>query len=260
MSEKQKSYLLTLALCCAFGVLLFFAAESMIFQPPQPPGYQTNDPDIVSIQHLHALWLKNPKAKATILYSHGNASDIGFDRYTMQRFYEHGYNVLDYDYSGYGHSGGSPSEQQAYRDSEAAYDFLTGEQKISPKNIIAMGHSLGAAMAIHLANHRPVAGIVLIAPFVTAARVVTHIPLLPWDYFDNLSAIKTVKVPILLVHGTADTTIASWHSKKLLAAATTAEKSLFIVPEHDHDNIVLTKLPSYWQRLHQFIAKCVTYP
>lgn len=66
-----------------------------------------------------------PTAKYTILFSHGNAVDLG----QMSSFYiglglRINCNIFSYDYSGYGISGGRPSEKNLYADIEAAWQVL----------------------------------------------------------------------------------------------------------------------------------------
>jgi hypothetical protein len=85
-----------------------------------------------------------PFPKYTILFSHGNAVDLG----QMSSFY-YGLgsrlecNIFTYDYSGYGASGGRPSEKNLYADIEAAWIALRSRYGISPSNIILYGQSIG---------------------------------------------------------------------------------------------------------------------
>jgi hypothetical protein len=66
-----------------------------------------------------------PNPKYTILFSHGNAVDLG----QMSSFY-YGLgsrldcNIFTYDYSGYGASGSSPTEKNLYADIQAAWNAL----------------------------------------------------------------------------------------------------------------------------------------
>jgi pimeloyl-ACP methyl ester carboxylesterase len=85
-----------------------------------------------------------PTPKYTILFSHGNAVDLG----QMSSFY-YGLgcrlecNVFTYDYSGYGASNGSPTEKNLYSDIQAAWNALRIRYGISPSNIILYGQSIG---------------------------------------------------------------------------------------------------------------------
>lgn len=56
-----------------------FYADSLIFQPP-PASYRDTE-KIIKLKSgngsISAIFLPNPDARFTILYSHGNAEDIG---------------------------------------------------------------------------------------------------------------------------------------------------------------------------------------
>lgn len=66
-----------------------------------------------------------PPCRYTILFSHGNAVDLG----QMSSFYiglsaRLGCNIFSYDYSGYGASTGQATEKNIYADIEAAFKAL----------------------------------------------------------------------------------------------------------------------------------------
>jgi hypothetical protein len=119
----------------AVGVWAYFYSEGLIFIP-QPSSYQLT-PEFLTLKtepgvNITALYLPNPKAKYTILYSHGNAEDLGDIRIVLELLRQMGFAVFSYDYPGYGISTGKPSEQGAYQAIDAAYDYLTQQLKISP--------------------------------------------------------------------------------------------------------------------------------
>ena len=104
-------------------------------------------------------------------------------------------------------------------DVEAAYAYLVNELGVAPQRIIVLGRSVGSGPATYLASRKPVGALLLESPFVSAFRVVTGIPILPFDKFNNLSRIGQVHCPALVVHGTADRVVAFWHGRKLYEAA-----------------------------------------
>ena len=168
---------------------------------------------------ISACYLPNPKAKFTLLYSHGNGADLGLEIATLHALHDMGFAVLGYDYHGFGTSEGMASEQSAYLDVTAAYDYLTHDRHIPPQRIIAFGRSLGGGPTTYLAAHHPVAGVILESTFTTAFRVVTEIPLLPFDKFYSIDNIKHVRCPLLVIHGTNDHTIPFSHGVALYRAA-----------------------------------------
>lgn len=231
-------------------------SDSMIFQPPKPSSY-TQGELIIPLpnqnqEYISALYLKHPYSKTTVLYSHGNAEDIGGLRPYFKALFALGVSVLAYDYRGYGLSKGRVSETHTYEDIEAVYHYLTKEQKIPADQIIIHGRSLGTGPSCHLAAHFPIKGLILESPFISAFRVQTIVPLLPFDKFRNHRCIQKVKAPILYIHGKKDTLIPIWHTRKL---SQLGPKNHFIqwIDEAGHNDLVSTGGPTYWNALKQFI-------
>jgi len=242
---------------CLLGIVLlaYVFPEHFIF--PVPPSSYSDTPTVLKIKTkngvtLSAIYLSNPKAKYTILVSHGNAEDIGRMYPWLKTFEQHGFSIFAYDYAGYGTSTGKPSEKQTYQNIDAAYNYLTQDLKIPPQNIILYGRSLGAAVSIDLAARQPVAAVIVEAAFVSAYRVLTVWPLLPFDKFNNLAKIKNIHVPILFIHGQKDFIVPSWHGKKLFAAAN-QPKQAWWVGQAGHNNIVNVAGEKYWQTIMQFV-------
>lgn len=242
-----------------FGLLL---SEPVIFQP-HPAGYR-DDNRILKLtsrngRRISAVYLQNPAASYTLLFSHGNAEDLGDDLLFLQVVRNAGFSVLAYDYQGYGTSAGRPSERNVYEDEEAAYQYLTRNLGTSPEHIIAWGRSLGGAAAVDLASRRPLAGLILESSFVSAFRVLTRVPLLPVDKFRNLDKIAGVRCPVLVIHGEADRVVPFWHGQKLFAAAGGAKRSLW-VPGAGHNDVADVAGARYFQALQEFAASLDSQP
>jgi fermentation-respiration switch protein FrsA (DUF1100 family) len=240
------------------GVFLYarFLSDKGIFHPP-PSSYEDSD-EILKLRcedgvAISAIFLPNPRARCTILYSHGNAEDIGEDRPLLEAIRDAGFSVFAYDYHGYGTSAGTPSERNAYRDIDAAYDYLVQQRGTAPERIIALGRSLGGAMAVDLAARRPIGGLVLESAFVSAYRVVTVVPLFPFDKFANLAKIGRVHCPVLVMHGTSDEVIPSWHGKALFRSAPLPKLSLW-VEGAGHNNLASVAGDRYGQALRRLAA------
>ncbi|NXA55904.1 AB17C protein, partial [Nothocercus julius] len=113
-----------------------------------------------------------PGARFTVLFSHGNAVDLG----QMSSFYiglgtRINCNIFSYDYSGYGVSTGKPSEKNLYSDIDAAWQALRTRYGISPENIILYGQSIGTVPTVDLASRYECAAIVLHSPLTSGMRV-----------------------------------------------------------------------------------------
>ena len=232
----------------------FFYAEKIIFQP-QPSSYRDTD-KIIKLNSgneakISAVYLPNPEARYTILFSHGNAEDIGYLRPTLESIRDTGFAVLAYDYRGYGTSSGAPTEAGAYRDAEAAYDYLVNDLKIPAKRILAHGRSLGGAVAVDLASRRELGGLIVESSFVTAYRVLTRVPLFPLDKFKSVSKIRDVRCPVLVIHGTEDEVIPFWHGERLFQEANEPKLS-FRVEGAGHNNLSEIAGSRYEQVLKEF--------
>jgi pimeloyl-ACP methyl ester carboxylesterase len=81
-------------------------------------------------EKISAIYLPNSESAYNLLYIHGNAEDLGDIRPLLYSFYSWGFSVFAYDYRGYGTSDGYPSEHNADRDADAAYNYLTQQLKI----------------------------------------------------------------------------------------------------------------------------------
>lgn len=114
----------------------------------------------------------SPSARYTILFSHGNAVDLG----QMSSFYiglgsRINCNIFSYDYSGYGVSSGKPSEKNLYADIDAAWQSLRTRYGINPQNIILYGQSIGTVPTIDLASRYEVGAVILHSPLMSGMRV-----------------------------------------------------------------------------------------
>jgi len=240
-------------------ILMVFAwlfSERLIFPAPQS-SYQDSE-DIIKIQVTHernisAIYLPAPDAEYTILYCHGNAEDIGLLKDIFKLFVKNGFSVFAFDYSGYGTSDGQAAEKKIYQEAEACYDYLLEQKKIPPEKIIVFGRSLGGAAALHLASRKQIAGLILESSFVSAFRVVTCIPLFPFDKFRNLEKLKVVHCPILVIHGKKDRIVPLWHGRKLFAIANEPKMSLW-VEGAGHNDLFWLAQDQYWDVLEDFKA------
>jgi len=235
-------------------IMAAFVSDGMIFQPQQP-GYQDQS-NILKLTSsdgakISATYLPNPQAHLTVLFSHGNAEDIGDVKGLLERIRAAGFAVFAYDYQGYGTSEGRPSEQHAYEDENAAYNFLVQSMHVPADKIIAFGRSVGSGPACDLASRRPVAGLILESAFTSAFPVMTRVRVLPFDKFDNLRKIKSVRCPVLIVHGNEDSVINISNGKELFAAANEPKQSLW-VEGANHNDVALVGGTRYSDSLKAF--------
>lgn len=165
---------------------------------------------------LHGLWLPAAAPDAPVLlYLHGARWDVRSSAWRMRRMADLGFAVLGVDYRGFGQSTPQlPSEAMAYEDARAAWDWLARQHPQSRRFVF--GHSLGAAIAVHLATEvDDAAGLMVEGGFTSIVDVVRSfkwgwLPVGPLitQRFDAGERITLLRTPLLVVHGSADQLIA----------------------------------------------------
>ncbi|MGF1524082.1 MAG: alpha/beta hydrolase [Leptolyngbyaceae cyanobacterium] len=245
-----------------FALYIFFQADSMIFLP-QPASYQDTTTDnllklpVTETEQISAVYLPNSQATHTLLYIHGNAEDLGDIRPFLEQLLDWGFSVFAYDYRGYGTSDGKPSERNAYQDATTAYRHLTEQLRIPPEQMIVYGRSVGGGSATELASQYPIGGLILESTFTSVFRVVVPFPLLPFDKFPNLTKLRTVQCPVLIMHGEADQTI-PWHHGQALYAAAPEPKAFLWIENAGHNDFALVagdRLREALRSFQQMVAK-----
>ncbi|MEU4564693.1 alpha/beta fold hydrolase [Actinoplanes sp. NPDC023936] len=187
-------------------------------------------------------WLVKPplgtrERPLSVLVAHGNAGHRASRMPLASALASLGVTVLLLDYRGYGGNPGRPSEDGLRLDALAGRTFLDS----LGLPIIYYGESLGAAVVTSLAVRHPPAGLVLRSPFTSlAAAGRFHYPWLPvgallWDRYPVASQISQVKVPTVVVYGTADTVVPAAQSAEVArrAGRLTAE---VVIPGADHND------------------------
>ncbi|KAL0410491.1 UNVERIFIED_CONTAM: Alpha/beta hydrolase domain-containing protein 17B [Sesamum latifolium] len=237
------------------GCLISHAAKFAF--PPTPPTYQvkkrddgklvavsttSSQPiaidgsslDVLSIQtkrgnKIVAFYLRNPYARLTLLYSHGNAADLGqlYDLFVQLKANLR-VNLIGYDYSGYGASTGKPRR----------FDSIWA---ISWK-----------WTTLHLAAKLPrLRGVVLHSAILSGLRVLCHVKFtLCCDIYKNANKIRKVKSPVLVIHGTEDDVVNWLHGDGLWKKAREPYEPLWI-KGGGHCNLEL--YPDYIRHLCRFV-------
>jgi len=217
------------------------------------------------LERIHGWWIKTKQPNAKVLlYLHGNGINIGANVAHANRFYQLGFSVLLIDYRGYGRSGGSfPNEKRVYEDAATAWNYLVQQQQISPRQIFIYGHSLGGAIAIDLAVKQPqAAGLIVESSFTSIRDLITYrkkfwmfpVDLILTQRFESIKKLPNLKIPVLFIHGIADSAVPSFMSEKLYAAAP-EPKQLFLVPTAEHNNTAVVGGSEYLQWIESFVKQ-----
>ena len=175
--------------------------------------------------YIAALLYKLPPSEVndrtkTILYSHGNATDLGAMAALQALIAKHvKCHVLVYDYSGYGESGGIPMEKNTYRDIKMVYEWVVQNITQHESKVVLYGQSVGSGPSCYLASKREnVGGLILHSPFTSGMRVLTPSRALAClDIFPNIDRIKKVCCPVFIIHGKKDVEVPMEHGMALQA-------------------------------------------
>jgi fermentation-respiration switch protein FrsA (DUF1100 family) len=193
---------------------------------------------------LHGWFIpaRNRDARATVVFSHGNAGSLGHHLGFVMWLVEAGYHVLMYDYRGFGKSGGRVDRRGMIDDAKAAFAYAAGRAGVDSKRLVSYGHSLGGAKSITALGESPVRGLraVVIDGTFASYRAMARIiggqlgeslvtdDLSPRDYVAKISP-----VPLLVVHGGLDPVVPVDQGRELYRAAA-QPKTLFEVKAAGH--------------------------
>ncbi|XP_024018283.1 protein ABHD17B isoform X1 [Morus notabilis] len=257
-------------------------AAKFAFFPPDPPSYRVyveelsrkmrisdvhprEDVDVMKLStkrgnEIVAMYVKNPSASLTLVYSHGNAADLGQMYHIFTELSLHlGVNLMGYDYSGYGQSTGKPSEQDTYADIEAAYKCLEEKYGVKEEDTILYGQSVGSGPALELAVRLPhLRAVVLHSPILSGLRVMYPVKRTFWfDIYKNIDKIPLVNCPVLVIHGTEDEVVDFSHGKQLWELCKEKYEPLWL-KGGNHCNLEL--YPEYLRHLRKFITAIEKLP
>lgn len=223
-----------------------------------PPSYSVAD-DYVWLTaedgvRIAGRYLPNPAARFTVLYFHGNGSELGRDKAVLEELRVHGFAVFAIDYHGYGCSGGRATEKALYADAQAALRYLRDTLHVAPERVIVYGFSLGGGPAVELASRERVAGLVLQSAFTSAFAVETDIGaalFAPFDLFRNRAKLARVSCPVLILHGRFDRVVPYAHGERLYAAAREPKRAVWSEVA-GHNDLVKWLGAQYWDALAEF--------
>jgi fermentation-respiration switch protein FrsA (DUF1100 family) len=247
--------LTSLLIIVALGYLgvvavLYFKQREMLFPiptvartAPDAAGFPqaeehllaTDDGENVSVWHVPAK-----PGRRVVLYFPGNGDSLAGSAGRFRDIVSDGTGLIALSYRGYAGSSGQPSEHGLLSDAAATYAFAASRYETG--RMIAWGYSLGTGVAVALAADHPFAGLILEAPYTSitdvAAAAFPYLPvrLLLKDRFGSDSRIQRVTAPLLIVHGTEDTTVPITFGERLFGLAHEPKQFVRLVGAH-HDDL-----------------------
>jgi fermentation-respiration switch protein FrsA (DUF1100 family) len=253
------------ASCMLAGCIesMFFYPDRAVSASPDRLGVRAEDVAFRNADgmKLHGWFLPaSGSAKGTVLHLHGNAANISNHLPLVSWLPAQGFHVLMFDYRGFGRSEGKPTLDGVVDDAHAALAYVRTRPEVDATRLVIFGQSLGGATALRLlardaagvrlgvidsafASYRGIARDVassgLLAPVAGIAASV-----LPPAERDPITALKSIRVPLIFVHGKRDSVVPSRYSEELHAAAG-EPRQLWLVPGADH--MMVFGVPGPWR-------------
>lgn len=240
-------------------------AESLFFYPDsvnygESPALQNLEFEVVTIESSDGIQLNGwfvpavideegeqdaKQAKGTVIHVHGNAANITNHWALISWLPKVGYNVLTFDYRGYGRSDPiMPSIEGLYKDTIAVMNYALNREDVQVNNIFVLGQSLGgnnalAALAkIPVDQQNKICSAVIDSTFYSYSTIANDKLsgsgiLLNNEYSANNSLAELHDLPILFLHGRADQVIPFHHSEQLYALQKD-NRSLMLIEGANH--------------------------
>ena len=206
---------------------------------------------------LHGWYVPHRKPKAAVLFLHGNGGNITHRTEILRALHARaGVSVLIFDYRGYGHSKGKPSERGILADARAARDWLARREKIRPADVVLMGESLGGGGGGRFGREGRRPALVLESTFTSLPDVAAYhyrwlpVRLLMRTRLDSLAKIAAYHGPLFQSHGDVDTIIPFAIGRRLFEAAN-EPKQFMTISGRDHND---PRPPGYYDALAEFFA------
>jgi uncharacterized protein len=245
----------------------------VLFRPPERRkrtpraaglDYRGLDIETADGELLRGWWIKaRGRRRGHILFFHGNAEDISGCSPDARCLTGIGFDVLLFDYRGYGSNRARPSEEGTYLDAEAALNCMLAQPRVDRKRVLYFGRSLGGAIALKLACEHPPAGLILLSTFASIREVaqswfpgrripdalVRSIP----DAYPSVRRIKNLRAPLLVLHGEVDELVPLSQAEKLYKAARRPKK-IHVFAGRDHNDVMdrageeLAEVIATWHR------------
>jgi fermentation-respiration switch protein FrsA (DUF1100 family) len=239
---------------------MYFPSREIV-QTPDEVGLSSREvwPQTEDGQRLHSWWItgRTPTI-GHVLLCHGNAGNIGDRLLHAKLLSDVGFDVLLFDYRGYGLSSGSPQEEGLYRDARAALAAALAQPELDPDRMLYLGESLGGAVALRLALEAPPRGLVLQSTFSSVRDIArVHYRFIPTalvpDAFPSLRRIGALLAPLLVLHGDRDDVVPLSQGQALFEAAP-SPKQIHVFPGAGHSDLVVVAEREYGHVIARWVG------
>lgn len=231
--------------------MLYFFQERLIFHSSEIPqdyvySFESNFEELFLTAEdgavLNGLHFKQQDPRGVILYCHGNAGELDdWGHWAEELSNRYAYDVVIWDYRGYGKSTGKRRQNLMLNDGFLFYQYAI--EYFSEKDITVFGRSLGGFFATHITlNKNPNKLILESTPTSLLNIAEKEYPFLPSRQllkfrFQSDENISKIEVPTYFIHGTDDVLIPFDHGKELFGLSSAKVKKFYHVNGGDHNNL-----------------------
>jgi uncharacterized protein len=209
--------------------------------------------DSLNVLHFQT---KLPR-KGVVLYLHGNADNL--DRWSKHasQFVDRGYDIIFYDYRGFGKSTGKTTEANLLTDANLMYMFVKEELNFPENQIIVYGRSLGTGPSVRLSFDFKPKFLILETPYSSIPDAASRlIPFIPFekisDYqLNSLDIIDKINCDVHFFHGTKDWVVKYESGKQLAAKSRGGLQNLTTIEGGGHKN--LEKFKQYQHKMDELL-------
>ena len=212
-------------------IFLYKITDFFIFYKPNFDYKQINDKkdQIIFIEkeadnespenYIPCMLYRNNNSPNILICFHGNSEDIfTIDTFGLDFRSYLNMSVLFVEYPGYSiYMDRHPDSEKIYTDSLIVYEWVKRNFKVKEDQIFIFGRSLGTSPAIYLSSIKSPKALFIVSAFTSIKDIGNDIHVSPFleGIFNSIKYIKTVKCPILLIHGEEDPLISCEQSQKL---------------------------------------------
>ncbi|HEX7027580.1 MAG TPA: alpha/beta hydrolase [Gammaproteobacteria bacterium] len=255
---KRTATALVLLLACVACTGVFFHPLPTLVRTPADIGLQYRDIDIQGeAGRLHGWYLPaRGKAFGTVLYAHGNAENLSTHIGGVYWLPAAGFNVIIFDYRGYGRSEGEPSARGLVDDTRAFIQYAQTLPEAQAGGLVVYGHSLGGSVLISavagMEDTGGIRGMIIESAFSNYRRIAREklsqfwlTSLLQWTAYllvtgepDPLKDIARIEgIPMLIIHSRNDEVIPFSHGPALFAAANEPKQHWWLEDRHHNQGM-----------------------
>ncbi len=239
---------------------IFFPRKDLTTAPANASDYLIPVDKDVSVS---CRFYVHSQRAPSVIYFHGNGEVVSDYDHIAPIYNQLGINLFVADYQGYGASQGTPTFSNMISDAPVifkAFEDILNENHYS-NDILVMGRSLGSASAIEIAyqHQKQLKGLIIESGFASVINLLLHLGFpaeslgLKDAEFPNLAKMRTITIPTLIIHGEYDSLIPPTEGKALFENAASSNKNLIIIPDAEHNDIILVGMERYFKTIRQFV-------